>query len=174
MSMNNDIAWDAKGNQERCEYNSQTVANYARKFLRGHWSFLWPGSGKKWYGTYSDKPDGSWDKTAENMMKNFSDSGHPKFRASSVFERGELRSKGGGRKSFRFNGSDKNIELLLHTVISANLLRVYRAIHIYATSYPKASGLRRNLMLLIIWIRRSFLLVLPLQKLMPMHSNGEN
>ena len=28
------------------------------------------------------------DKTVENMMKNFSDSGHPIFRASSVSERG--------------------------------------------------------------------------------------
>ena len=40
MSMYNDIAWQANGNKEQCEYNSQTVANYARKFPRGHWSFL--------------------------------------------------------------------------------------------------------------------------------------
>ena len=40
MSMDNDIEWRAKGNPERCEYNSQTVANYVRRFLRGHWSFL--------------------------------------------------------------------------------------------------------------------------------------
>ena len=72
------------------------VANYARKFPRGHWSFLEPG----WYGTYTDKLDESWDQTAENMMKNFSESGHPLFRASSAFGRGELRSKGGGKKFF--------------------------------------------------------------------------
>ena len=47
-----------KGKTERYEYNSQTVANYARKFPRGHWSFLGPGSEKKWYGTSTDKPDG--------------------------------------------------------------------------------------------------------------------
>ena len=57
MSMYNDIAWQEKGNKERCEYNSQTVAKYARKFPRGHWSFLGPGSDKKWYGTSTDKPD---------------------------------------------------------------------------------------------------------------------
>ena len=44
MSMFNDIVWDAKGNKEQCEYNSQAVAKYARKFPRGHWSFLGPGS----------------------------------------------------------------------------------------------------------------------------------
>ena len=59
MSMFNDIARGEKGNTERCEYNSQTVAEYARRFPRGQWSFLGVGSEKKWYGTYSDKPDGS-------------------------------------------------------------------------------------------------------------------
>ena len=37
----------ARGTPERCEYNSQTVANYARKFPRGHWSFLGLASEKK-------------------------------------------------------------------------------------------------------------------------------
>ena len=53
-------------------------------------------------------------------MMNFSRSGHPIFRASSAFERGELKSKGGG--------SDENVELLLRTVISANQLSVYGAV----------------------------------------------
>ena len=127
MSMYNDIAWREKGNTERCEYNSQTVAEYARKFPRGLWSFLGHGSEKKWYGTCTEKPDGSWDKIAEDMMLNFSVSGHPTFRASSAFERGEVRSEGGGKKSIHFNGSDENIELLLRTVNSATQLSVYRA-----------------------------------------------
>ena len=38
MSMYNDLEWGAKGNKERCEDNSQTVADYARRFPRGHWS----------------------------------------------------------------------------------------------------------------------------------------
>ena len=61
------------------------------------------------------------------MMK-FSDSSHPIFRASSAFERGELRCKGHGKKSMHFNGSDENIELPLRTVISANQLSVYGAV----------------------------------------------
>ena len=128
MSMYNDIEWGEEGNTERCEYNSQTVAKYARIFTRGHWSFLGLGSEKRWSGTYTDKPDGSWDQVAGNMMTNFSESGHPTFRASSVFERGELRSKEHDKKSAHFIGSDKNIELLLRTVISANQLSVYGAI----------------------------------------------
>ena len=33
MSMHNHIVWQAKGNKERCEYNSQTDADCARSFL---------------------------------------------------------------------------------------------------------------------------------------------
>ena len=61
-------------------------------------------------------------------MMNFSDSGHPIYRASSAFERGEMRCKEHGKKSIHFNGSDENIELLLRTVISANQLSVHGAI----------------------------------------------
>ena len=61
-----------KGNAEKCEVN---------------WSFLGLGSEKKWYGTYSDKPDGVWDKTAEDMMLELAETIHPMFRASSVLER---------------------------------------------------------------------------------------
>ena len=87
MSMFNDIAWVAKGNREQCVHNSQAVAEFARKFSRGHWSFLGPGPQEKWYGTYTDKADGSWDRMAQEMMDNFSRSGHTIFRASSAFER---------------------------------------------------------------------------------------
>ena len=97
------------------------------------------GSEEKWYGTYTDKPDGSWNQAAENMMANFSGSGNPIFRSFSVFERGELRSNGGGKKSIHFNGSHENIELLLHTVMSANQLSVYGAIAELCNDAPKRS-----------------------------------
>ena len=49
---------EAKIDTEKCITNSVTVTNYARRFLLGRWSFLGPGSEKKWCGTYSDEPDG--------------------------------------------------------------------------------------------------------------------
>ena len=64
MSMCNDIVWDAKGHDELCEIIQRQLKKYAERFPRGHWSFQGPGSGKKWYGTYDHKPDGSWDRTA--------------------------------------------------------------------------------------------------------------
>ena len=128
MPMYNDTECGARGTPERCEHNSQMIANCARRFPRGHWSFLELGSEKKQYGTYTGRPDGSWDKIAEQMMVNFSESSHTIFRASSAFGRGVLRSKGGGKKAIHFNNSDENIELLLRTVISANELSVYGAV----------------------------------------------
>ena len=107
--------------------NSVAVANYARRFLLGRWSFLGPGSEKKWYGTYSKKSDGDWDKTTELMMHNFAESGHTIFRATAL-ESGELRSKEKEKKSIHFNGSEENIELILRTVISSNQLSMYGAV----------------------------------------------
>ena len=48
MSMLNDIVWDAKGNDELCVNDSKTIKEYAERFPRGRWSFLGPGSEKKW------------------------------------------------------------------------------------------------------------------------------
>ena len=128
MSINNDIDWGKRGNKENCIAKALKVTEYARRFTQGHWSFLGPGSEKKWYGTHVNKPDGEWEKTAEGMMLNFAESGHPAFRASSALERRELKSKGKGVKSTHFNGSDDTIELILRTVISVNQLSVRGAV----------------------------------------------
>ena len=59
------------------------------------------------------------------MMFNFVESGHPEFRATVALERGELRSKGKGKKSIHFKGSDETVELILCTVISVNQISIY-------------------------------------------------
>ena len=53
-----------------------------------------------WYGTRHHKPSGEWGKTAEGMMLNFAESGHPVFRATSALERGDLKSKGKGKNIY--------------------------------------------------------------------------
>ena len=127
MSMFNNIVWDAKGNDELYENNSKTIKEYVERFPRGHWSFLGSGSQKKWHGTYDHKPDGSWDRIAEKMLLNFAGSNHPVFRGTSASERGDLRSKEGGKKSIHLIGSTQDIELLLQMVISVNQLSIYGA-----------------------------------------------
>ena len=49
MSMFNDISCDGKGNKEECLANAKVVSKFARKFSFGQWSFIGPGSEKKWY-----------------------------------------------------------------------------------------------------------------------------
>ena len=61
-------------------------------------------------------------------MINFSEGGHPVFRGSSALERGDLKSKGKGKLSIHFCGDDKNVEVVLRTIISVNQLSIYGAI----------------------------------------------
>ena len=49
------------------------------------------------------------------------------FRCTSPLERGQLRSKGGGKTTIHFNGSTQNIELLLQMVIPVNQLSLHGA-----------------------------------------------
>ena len=48
MSMFNDISCDKKDNVEECLANSKVVSILAKKFGIGQWSFIGPGSEKKW------------------------------------------------------------------------------------------------------------------------------
>ena len=84
MSMFNDISWGSRDNKIECDSNAKLVSLFARRFGAGQWSFLSPGSEKKWYAiSEDDSPQGEWDKIAELMMLNFGQSGHPIFRATS-------------------------------------------------------------------------------------------
>ena len=51
MSMFNDISRRSKDNEQECELSAQLVSTHARRFSPGKWSFLGPGSEKKWYST---------------------------------------------------------------------------------------------------------------------------
>ena len=104
------------------------VATYAKRFPLECWSFVGPGCENQWYGTQVNKPSGEWNRVAENMMINFAESGHPIFQATSPLERRELKSKGGGKKTIYYNGSEETVELILRTVISVNQLSIHGAV----------------------------------------------
>ena len=71
---------------------------------------------------------GERNRVAENMMINFAESGHPIFQATSSLDRGELKSKGGGKKTILYNGSEEIVDLILRTIISVNQLSIYGAV----------------------------------------------
>ena len=82
---------------------------------------------KEWYGTHIYKLEGKWNHSADVMMLNFVESGHPVFRPTSASDRGFLRKKG-GQLSIHFNGESANAELLFRTINSVNRLSVCGAV----------------------------------------------
>ena len=111
-----------------CNANADLVSIYARRFPPGRWSFLEPGSEKKWYSTHGSRPQGEWDRVTELMMIKFGESGHPVFRATSPLSRGVLKSKGGGKLSIHYCADQETITTVFRTITSVNLLRLYGAV----------------------------------------------
>ena len=81
MSMFNDISCDRYDNKVECLKNAEFVKTFAKRFGIGQWSFIGPGSEKKWYPS-ENSPQGEWDHVAEDMLLKFAESGHPIFRST--------------------------------------------------------------------------------------------
>ena len=105
MSLFNDISCDRKGNKDECLANAGVVKVLARRFGVGQWSFIGPGSEKKWYSA-ENSPQRAWDNIAEEMLLEFAESGHPTFRATTPLSRGMLKSKGSGKLSIHFSADE--------------------------------------------------------------------
>ena len=128
MSMFNDISWGSEDNEQECESNADLVSSCARRFSPRRWSFLGPGSEKKWFFTHGSRPPGIWDRVAELMMVKFAESGHPVFRSTSPSSRGVLKIKEGGKLSIHNCVDPGTIETVFHTFISVNQLSIYGAV----------------------------------------------
>ena len=122
MSMFNDISCGSKDNEEECLANAKLVSLYAKRFGKGQWSFIGPGSEKKWYCFSEDSPQGVWDNMAERRLLKFAESGCPIFRATSPVSRGRLRSKGHGKLSIHYAADLETIETIFRIIVSANQL----------------------------------------------------
>ena len=109
MSMFNDISCDRKGNKGECLANAGVVKVLARKFRVGQWSFIGPGSEKKWYSA-DNSPQGAWDLIADEMLLEFAESGHPIFPATTPLSTGQLKSKGHGKLSIHFAADDTQLK----------------------------------------------------------------
>ena len=128
MSMFNDISCGSRDNEKERESNANLVSQHAKRFGAGQWSFLGPGSEKKWYSISADSPQGEWDTMAEKMMLEFAESRHPIFRATSPLSRGQLKSKCHGKLSIHFGADLETIKTVFRTIISVNQLSLYGAV----------------------------------------------
>ena len=127
VSMFNDISCDRKGNKDECLANAGVVKVLARRFGIGQWSFIGPGSEKKWY-SCENSPQGAWDNIAEQMLLEFAESGHPTFRATTPLSRCQLKSKGRGKLSIHFAADEHTIDTIFRIILSVDQLSVYGAV----------------------------------------------
>ena len=127
MSMFNDICCDGKGNKEECLANAEVVSIFARKFGIGQWSFIGPGSEKKWYSMEENSPQGIWDCIAEEMLLEFAESRCPIFRATTPLSRRNLKCKEHGKLSIHFAADQDTIGTVFRIIVFANQLSIYGA-----------------------------------------------
>ena len=127
MSMFNDIFCDRYDNKDECLRNANIVKTFAGRFGIGQWSFIGPGSEKKWYPS-ENSPQGAWDNIAEEMLLHFAESGHPIFRATTPLSRGKLKSKGKGKVSIHFTADQDTVVTIYRIILSVNQLSVYGAV----------------------------------------------
>ena len=128
MSMFNDISCETKHNEEECLANARVLKVLAKKFGIGQWSFIGPGSEKKWYSSEENSPQGAWDHITDEMLLEFAESGHPFFRATTPLSIGKLKSKGHGKLSIHFTAEYPTIGTVFRIIISANQLSIYGAV----------------------------------------------
>ena len=94
----------------------------------GQWSFIGPGTEKKWYSMEEKSPQGIWDHIAEKMLLEFAESGCPIFRATTPLSRGKLKSKGHGKLSIHSWADQATIETIFRIIVFANQLSLYGAV----------------------------------------------
>ena len=121
------VIGDSSENDGICISNSEKVKAYAKRFSKGHWTFLGPGDEEKWYGTLPCTPERKWDSTATLMVERFKDTGHPVFKSISASSRGVLIKKN-NRDTIHFNADASDTELLFQIIHSVNPLSIYRAV----------------------------------------------
>ena len=123
MSMYTDIAWWTPGNHENRML--QHIPKCSRKDVGHFWDLVVRKSGMELM-SVSQMVNGtqrlrSWCSTPLRASILY-------FGSTSGLERGELGSKGGGKKSTHFIGSKHTVELILRAVISVNQLSIYGAV----------------------------------------------
>ena len=128
MSMFNDISCVTKNNEKECLARAKIVSLCARRFGKGQWSFIGPGSEKKWYSMKEDSPQGIWDNIAEKMLLEFAESGCPIFRATTPLSRGQLKSNGHGKLSIHFAATQETMETIFRIIVSANQRSLHGAV----------------------------------------------
>ena len=123
MSMFNDISCGSKDKEKECLANAKLLSLHAKRL----WSFVGPGSEKKWYCISEDSPQGVWDNMAERVLLDSAESDSPICRALQVHSP-EVNSKAKDMENCRYTLWPTRKRLTFFSQFSANQLCLYGAI----------------------------------------------
>ena len=127
------LLWQ-KDNKDEFLKNANVVKVFARRFGVWQWSFIGPGSEKKWY-SCENSPQGVWDNIAEQMLLEFAESGHPTFRATTPLFKGILKSNGRGKLSIHFAADQDTIDTIYRIILSVNQFSVVGAVAVVCEEF---------------------------------------
>ena len=128
MSMFNDISCDKKDNEEECLANAKVVSILAKKFGKGQWPFIGPGSEKKWYSMEENSPQGIWDDISEKMLLEFAESGCPIFLHQLHCPGVSSKAKDTENCRYILLPYQETIETMFPIIVFANQLSLYGAV----------------------------------------------
>ena len=116
-------------NETECESNAKLVSLYARRFGAGQWSFIGPGSEKKWYSISEDLSTrrmgqyGGKDDVGIGSIRTPSLPCH-----ESIVKRSAQKCKEYGKLSIHYCADLETTETLFRTILSVNQLSLYGAV----------------------------------------------
>ena len=115
-----------KENDERCVNNSKKI-EHAKRFLRGHWSFLGLGIRKEVVRNFRLQTWCILESNGDEKCCWISKIVLQYFDVPAICWE-QFRSKGGGKTTIHYNGSIKILGLLLQMIIAVNQLSLYGAV----------------------------------------------
>ena len=120
MSMFNDITCGSRDNETECLANAKLVFLYARRFGKGQWSFIGPGSEKKWYCVSEDSPQGEWGQYGGKNVVGIRRNRTPSLPSHEPFVHGKL--------SIHYSADLETIETIFRIIDSLDQLSLYGAV----------------------------------------------
>ena len=101
----------------------------------GQWTFIGPGSEKKYYFIEKDSPQGIWHHITKKMLIEFAESGCQIFHVAIPLSRSKLRSTGHEKLSIHIAVTQEIIEIVFRKIVTANQLSFYGAVEEMCEEY---------------------------------------
>ena len=126
MSIFNDISCDRKDNKDECLKNAGVVKVLARRFGVGQWSFIGPGSEKKWYS--AEKSTRSLGQYCGRNALGICRKRTSYFPCNNSIVQGSAQEQRTWKTVDTFAADDFTIDTIYRIILSVNQLSIYGAV----------------------------------------------